>query len=643
MPAVNARTDAARLAAAVVAAIARASKTRVSARRQRCHEAIGGRSPARAVGVVSRCLDAEGRRERGDPALVLGGSGYVAGELLRLLAGHPRFAVAAVALGEPGGRAGRRTASPHLAGRVRRAGASRTQDAVAAARRAAGSRSAVFSAAPHGAAAAARRPAARCAADAAAATVAGRRPLGRLPLRATRRLRGGLRPSARRAGAARASSSARVPEHRQRRRRPRARRASRLLHHRRRCSPRARSSRRAGRAARHRRRASPARPAPAARRRRRRTTPSGAATCSPTRRSPHRHEPEMRGSRRRSRGGGRRGDGEPEISFVPQSGPFARGIHATLARSPARHRRRRAHGSPLDRGASRAAVYGSLSIAETEPFVLVTCSTARRGCRDVVGTNRCRPRRSRRAATRWSPSPSIDNLVKGAAGGARAVDEPPVRPARDRGARAPRPRLALMGAEIQPREEHRHRHCRSPSTPDRSALLPVYDQLDLEPVARRRRLARDRATAAACSTSTAATRWRCSATATRGSLADARSAQARALFFQSNAVPLAVRERAAARARRASRPPGSRGSSSSTAAPRRTRTRCGSPSARPGGSAVVALEGAFHGRTAAAAAVTWKSRALVRLPARAVRRRASCRAATSTPWTPRSATATSRR
>ena len=34
--------------------------------------------------------------ERASPAVVLGGTGYVAGELLRLLAGHPRFALAAV-------------------------------------------------------------------------------------------------------------------------------------------------------------------------------------------------------------------------------------------------------------------------------------------------------------------------------------------------------------------------------------------------------------------------------------------------------------------------------------------------------------------------------------------------------------------
>ncbi len=51
------------------------------------------------------------------PVVVLGGTGYVSGELLRLLAGHPRFAVAAVAStsqpGEPVVRA-----FPHLAGTV---------------------------------------------------------------------------------------------------------------------------------------------------------------------------------------------------------------------------------------------------------------------------------------------------------------------------------------------------------------------------------------------------------------------------------------------------------------------------------------------------------------------------------------------
>ena len=49
-----------------------------------------------------------------------------------------------------------------------------------------------------------------------------------------------------------------------------------------------------------------------------------------------------------------------------------------------------------------------------------------------------------------------------------------------------------------------------------------------------------------------------------------------------------------------SRPPACRGCSSSTAAPRRTRTRCCSRLRSTGRHRVVAVEGAFHGRTAAA-------------------------------------------
>jgi N-acetyl-gamma-glutamyl-phosphate reductase len=48
------------------------------------------------------------------PAIVLGGSGYVAGELLRLLAGHPRFKVAAVVSDSRPGESVAR-AFPHLA------------------------------------------------------------------------------------------------------------------------------------------------------------------------------------------------------------------------------------------------------------------------------------------------------------------------------------------------------------------------------------------------------------------------------------------------------------------------------------------------------------------------------------------------
>ena len=85
------------------------------------------------------------------PAIVLGGTGYVAGELLRLLAGHPQFQLAAVMSdSSPGERVGR--AFPHLA--------SAYPDAVfqsqAAVEKlvATAPQSAIFCAAPHGAAAA---------------------------------------------------------------------------------------------------------------------------------------------------------------------------------------------------------------------------------------------------------------------------------------------------------------------------------------------------------------------------------------------------------------------------------------------------------------------------------------------------------
>ena len=49
------------------------------------------------------------------PAIVLGGTGYVAGELLRLLAGHPRLAVAAILSdSQPGAAVA--AAFPHLRG-----------------------------------------------------------------------------------------------------------------------------------------------------------------------------------------------------------------------------------------------------------------------------------------------------------------------------------------------------------------------------------------------------------------------------------------------------------------------------------------------------------------------------------------------
>jgi len=49
------------------------------------------------------------------PAIVLGGTGYVSGELLRLIIGHPTFSLAGVmSASSPGELAGK--SFPHLAG-----------------------------------------------------------------------------------------------------------------------------------------------------------------------------------------------------------------------------------------------------------------------------------------------------------------------------------------------------------------------------------------------------------------------------------------------------------------------------------------------------------------------------------------------
>jgi N-acetyl-gamma-glutamyl-phosphate reductase len=81
------------------------------------------------------------------PAIVLGGTGYVAGELLRLIAGHPQLALRAVVSdSKPGERVA--TAFPHLAAAYPDATFVSVDDAIALA----GSlpASAVLSAAPHG-------------------------------------------------------------------------------------------------------------------------------------------------------------------------------------------------------------------------------------------------------------------------------------------------------------------------------------------------------------------------------------------------------------------------------------------------------------------------------------------------------------
>jgi acetylornithine/succinyldiaminopimelate/putrescine aminotransferase len=138
-----------------------------------------------------------------------------------------------------------------------------------------------------------------------------------------------------------------------------------------------------------------------------------------------------------------------------------------------------------------------------------------------------------------------------------------------------------------------------------SALAPVYDLLDVEPVAGRgcvlecrdgRRLVDF---------------YGGHAVALLGyrhpKLLAALAAQADSLFFQSNAVPLAVRERAA-RALADFAPEGldrvffvNSGAEANENALRIALGAVGRPR-------VVALEGAFHGRTAAAAAATWRAR-----------------------------------
>lgn len=111
----------------------------------------------------------------------------------------------------------------------------------------------------------------------------------------------------------------------------------------------------------------------------------------------HRHAPEM--ERLISAASGRLAT----VSFVPHSGPFARGIHATVMATLAEP------ASVNDVLASFAQRYAG------SPFVRVTAEPPR--LTDVVGTNRCHlgVTVSGRQVVVMSV---IDNLVKGAAGGA---------------------------------------------------------------------------------------------------------------------------------------------------------------------------------------------------------------------------------
>ncbi len=110
----------------------------------------------------------------------------------------------------------------------------------------------------------------------------------------------------------------------------------------------------------------------------------------------HRHEHEMR----RLVSGK---EGCAEILFVPHSGPFARGIHATI------HVRLKREHSAAELRAALAAFY------KNAPFVAV--GAAPPALKDVVGTNRCHLAVECRGKDAVVFS-VIDNLTKGASGGA---------------------------------------------------------------------------------------------------------------------------------------------------------------------------------------------------------------------------------
>ncbi len=111
----------------------------------------------------------------------------------------------------------------------------------------------------------------------------------------------------------------------------------------------------------------------------------------------HRHEQEMRLLLAPACGGA-----EPEVEFVPHSGPFVRGIHATLRMELV---------EPTPAAALAAAV---AQFYRGAPFVRATTAPPR--LNEVVGTNACRLGVATRGRTAVVTA-VIDNLVKGAAGG----------------------------------------------------------------------------------------------------------------------------------------------------------------------------------------------------------------------------------
>jgi len=93
---------------------------------------------------------------------------------------------------------------------------------------------------------------------------------------------------------------------------------------------------------------------------------------------------------------------EPDVQFVPHSGPFVRGIHATVRMTL------KEPGTADDLAALASAAYAGSAF--------VRAGTTPPRMAEVVGTNRARLGIAARGRTLVVTS-VIDNLVKGAAGG----------------------------------------------------------------------------------------------------------------------------------------------------------------------------------------------------------------------------------
>ncbi len=117
----------------------------------------------------------------------------------------------------------------------------------------------------------------------------------------------------------------------------------------------------------------------------------------------HRHEPEMRMFLAQASQASKEDKlDEPQVDFVPHSGPFVRGIHATLRMTLRKN---------MDVAELRSLVS---SFYSRTPFVRVSEEMPR--LTEVVGTNRCGLGIAVRNKSLVVTS-VIDNLVKGAAGG----------------------------------------------------------------------------------------------------------------------------------------------------------------------------------------------------------------------------------